>query len=61
MRAALVFFAVLGCPAADLEHRLDALVDSGAIASRASTGIQVVDLATGKTLYRRITLRRVPK
>src|SRR5712692_3026885 len=52
MRAALVFFAALSSLAADLDRRLDAVVHSGTIAAHSSTGIHVVDLTTGKTLYR---------
>jgi D-alanyl-D-alanine carboxypeptidase/D-alanyl-D-alanine-endopeptidase (penicillin-binding protein 4) len=51
MRAAVLVLCALGCQAADLDRRIDALVQSGAIAERASAGIHVVDLATGKTLY----------
>jgi D-alanyl-D-alanine carboxypeptidase/D-alanyl-D-alanine-endopeptidase (penicillin-binding protein 4) len=51
MRAALVLLTALSCPAADLDHRLDALVESSATGARVSAGIHVLDLTTGKVLY----------
>jgi D-alanyl-D-alanine carboxypeptidase/D-alanyl-D-alanine-endopeptidase (penicillin-binding protein 4) len=51
MRAVLVFLAIFSAPAADLERRLDALVESSAMGARASAGIHVLDLTTGKVLY----------
>jgi D-alanyl-D-alanine carboxypeptidase/D-alanyl-D-alanine-endopeptidase (penicillin-binding protein 4) len=41
------------CSGADLEHQIDALVDSNGAPGRGSIGIHVVDAATGKTIYRR--------
>src|SRR5712691_6358393 len=52
MLALLVLLSVLSLRGADLDRRIDALIESGAIAKHASPGIHVVDLATGKTLYR---------
>src|SRR5712691_1204779 len=52
MLALLVLLSVLSLRGADLDRRIDALIESGAIAKHASAGIHVVDLATGKTLYR---------
>jgi D-alanyl-D-alanine carboxypeptidase/D-alanyl-D-alanine-endopeptidase (penicillin-binding protein 4) len=54
-RAAAVFavFSALVCSATDLEHRIDALAESSAPAGRGFTGIHVVELSTGKTLYHR--------
>jgi D-alanyl-D-alanine carboxypeptidase/D-alanyl-D-alanine-endopeptidase (penicillin-binding protein 4) len=50
MRLSLALLALVSCSAADLAQRVDALVED----SRAMgfAGIQVVDLASGKTLYR---------
>lgn len=39
--------------ATDLEHRIDALTESSGVAGHAFVGIHVVELASGKTLYRR--------
>jgi D-alanyl-D-alanine carboxypeptidase/D-alanyl-D-alanine-endopeptidase (penicillin-binding protein 4) len=44
--------AALSCSGTDLEHRIDALVESSA-AARAFVGIHAVQLSTGKVLYRR--------
>jgi D-alanyl-D-alanine carboxypeptidase/D-alanyl-D-alanine-endopeptidase (penicillin-binding protein 4) len=52
MFAVLGLLSALSLPAADLDRRLDALVESSTIARHASAGIHVVDLGTGKTLYR---------
>jgi serine-type D-Ala-D-Ala carboxypeptidase/endopeptidase (penicillin-binding protein 4) len=54
-RAAALFavFSALVCSATDLEHRIDALAESSAPAGRGFTGIHVVELSTGKTLYHR--------
>ncbi len=51
----LVFawFLASVCSATDLEHRIDALAESSAPAGRGFTGIHVVELSTGKTLYHR--------
>jgi len=49
---AAAFFAALLCPAADLDHRLETLVQSSAPAGIGFAGIQVVELTDGKTLYR---------
>jgi D-alanyl-D-alanine carboxypeptidase/D-alanyl-D-alanine-endopeptidase (penicillin-binding protein 4) len=51
MHAVLVFLAVLSAPAADLDRRLDALVESSSMGARVSAGIHVLDLTTGKVLY----------
>jgi serine-type D-Ala-D-Ala carboxypeptidase/endopeptidase (penicillin-binding protein 4) len=53
MRGTLLFLSVLSCTATDLEHRIDALAEASAATARGFTGIHVVDLATGKTLYHR--------
>ncbi len=49
MRAAVFLLSLLTCSATDLEHRIDAVVES----SRALVGIQVVNLATGQIVYQR--------
>jgi D-alanyl-D-alanine carboxypeptidase/D-alanyl-D-alanine-endopeptidase (penicillin-binding protein 4) len=51
MRLSLALFALVSCSAADLAHRLDALIDDNRAMGFA--GIHVVDLASGRTLYRR--------
>src|SRR5947209_1888635 len=51
MRVAAALVAILSCPAAELEHRIDALIETSSIATRAEVGIHVVALANGKTLY----------
>jgi D-alanyl-D-alanine carboxypeptidase/D-alanyl-D-alanine-endopeptidase (penicillin-binding protein 4) len=54
LRSVLLSLSVLSCSAADLEHRIDALADAaGGPLGRASLGIHVVELAGGKTVYRR--------
>jgi serine-type D-Ala-D-Ala carboxypeptidase/endopeptidase (penicillin-binding protein 4) len=53
MRWALALFAVFSCGATDLEHRIDELTGTSAPAGTGFAGIHVVDLATGRTLYRR--------
>jgi D-alanyl-D-alanine carboxypeptidase/D-alanyl-D-alanine-endopeptidase (penicillin-binding protein 4) len=53
MRLAFVLLAVLSCQGADLETRLNALVESSTLDTRGSIGIHVVELTGGKTLYRR--------
>lgn len=53
MRWALALFAVFSCAATDLEHRIDELAGTSAPAGTGFAGIHVVDLASGKTLYRR--------
>lgn len=50
MRFAVLLFFVLACSAADLEHRLDALIESG-VPGHGLAGISVVDLASGKIIY----------
>jgi D-alanyl-D-alanine carboxypeptidase/D-alanyl-D-alanine-endopeptidase (penicillin-binding protein 4) len=50
--AALVLAASV-CRAASLTHTLDTLVDLSPLSDRASIGIHVVDLKTGKALYER--------
>src|SRR6266849_11208723 len=52
MLALLFLLSVRSLRGDDLDRRIDALVESSAIAKRASAGIHVLDLATGKTLYR---------
>ena len=49
MRFSLALLAVLTLQATDLEHRIDAAAD----ASRGFAGIHVVELSTGKVLYKR--------
>src|SRR5262249_44918260 len=50
MRLVLALVAVVSCTATDLEHRIDLLAD----ASRYGfVGISVVDLTTGKAVYKR--------
>ena len=41
------------CAAADLTAAIETLIDKSPIAARASIGIHVLDLKTGKTLYER--------
>jgi D-alanyl-D-alanine carboxypeptidase/D-alanyl-D-alanine-endopeptidase (penicillin-binding protein 4) len=53
IRTAVWLLAVVSCSAATLENRIDALADTGGIAERAFLGIHVVELSSGKTLYRR--------
>lgn len=60
MRCGVAFAltASILCPvfcwgATDLEHRIDALADASGPVAHGFFGIHVVDLATGKTLYRR--------
>lgn len=50
MRFAALLVTVVSCTATDLEHRID--LAAGASALRAFAGIHVVELSTGKTLYR---------
>jgi len=50
LRLTLVLFALVSCSAADLPQRLDALIEDNRAMGFA--GVQVVDLASGKTLYR---------
>jgi D-alanyl-D-alanine carboxypeptidase/D-alanyl-D-alanine-endopeptidase (penicillin-binding protein 4) len=50
MRPAFALLAVVTCGATDLEHRIDLLADA---TGRGFTGIHVVDLATGKSIYKR--------
>ena len=50
MRLLAACLAISTIQAADLEHRLDQLAEPG---GRGFAGIHVVDLATGKTVYRR--------
>src|SRR5215475_3180845 len=52
MRFAVLLLSALACTATDLEHRIDALVESSGI-GRGFAGIHVVDLASGKTVYGR--------
>ena len=51
MRASFALLALAPCYAADLAQRLDALIEDNRAMGFA--GIHVVDLASGKTLYRR--------
>jgi D-alanyl-D-alanine carboxypeptidase/D-alanyl-D-alanine-endopeptidase (penicillin-binding protein 4) len=51
--AGFLFLSGLACRGAELEQRINALVDSSKLDSRASIGIHVVDAASGKTLYQR--------
>jgi D-alanyl-D-alanine carboxypeptidase/D-alanyl-D-alanine-endopeptidase (penicillin-binding protein 4) len=51
MRFAVLLISALACMAADLERQLDALADS--VPGHGLAGISVVDLATGKPIYRR--------
>jgi D-alanyl-D-alanine carboxypeptidase/D-alanyl-D-alanine-endopeptidase (penicillin-binding protein 4) len=44
---------VVPLKATDLEHRIDVLAESSGPAGRGFAGIHVVEVATGKTLYRR--------
>src|SRR5437764_7204227 len=53
MRAAVLLLSVVSCLATDLEHRIDALAESSGVTGRAFVGIHVVELSSGKTLYRR--------
>lgn len=53
MRVAVLLLSLVSCGATDLEHRIDALAESSGVAGRAFVGIHVVDLAHGRTLYRR--------
>ncbi len=50
-RLALIFAAAMAAHGADLAQTLDALVNTSPLAARASIGIHVVSLATGKLLY----------
>src|SRR5579885_407261 len=50
MRLGLALLAVVSCTATDLEHRIDLLADATGLGF---AGISVVDLATGKAIYRR--------
>ena len=45
--------ALVSCSATDLEHRIDALVESSPAAQQAFVGIHVVDASSGVTLYKR--------
>ena len=51
-RLFLASVVVLPCAAADLQHAIDALMEASPV-TRASAGIQVVDLKTGNALYSR--------
>jgi D-alanyl-D-alanine carboxypeptidase/D-alanyl-D-alanine-endopeptidase (penicillin-binding protein 4) len=51
MRFAVLVLCAFACSAADLEHRLDTLVESGA-PGHGLAGISVVDLATGKSIFK---------
>lgn len=57
MRLAVLLLSALSCiielTATDLEHRIDALVEASGPIGRGFAGIHVVDLANGKTVYRR--------
>jgi len=53
MRLALALLAVVTLKGTDLEHRIDAVAESSATIGRGFAGIHVVELATGKTIYRR--------
>jgi serine-type D-Ala-D-Ala carboxypeptidase/endopeptidase (penicillin-binding protein 4) len=50
---ALLLVGAFSCSGTDLEHRIDALAESSGPASRGFTGISVIQLSTGKTLYQR--------
>jgi D-alanyl-D-alanine carboxypeptidase/D-alanyl-D-alanine-endopeptidase (penicillin-binding protein 4) len=54
MRRALILLAVVTLAnATDLEHRIDLLAESSGPVGRGFAGIHVVELASGKTIYRR--------
>jgi D-alanyl-D-alanine carboxypeptidase/D-alanyl-D-alanine-endopeptidase (penicillin-binding protein 4) len=53
MRSLLLVLAVLTLQATDLEHRIDSVADASPVLGRGFAGIHVVDLATGRTIYRR--------
>src|ERR1700680_2303703 len=53
MRVIFLVLAALSCRGAELEQRINALVDSSKLDAHASIGIHVVDAASGKTLYQR--------
>src|SRR5215831_17542877 len=44
---------VCGVRAAELPHRIDALIDSNPLVQRANIGIHVVDLKSARALYAR--------
>lgn len=52
MRWALALLSVTTIQATDLEHRIDQLAESSGPAGRGFAGIHVVELASGKTIYR---------
>jgi hypothetical protein len=52
-RSWALIVACLALHAADLAHRIDSAVEQSPVARRASIGIRLVDLKTGKTLYGR--------
>lgn len=52
MRFAVLLFCGLAALGADLEHQLDALIEAG-VPGHGIAGISVVDLASGKPVYRR--------
>ncbi len=53
MRSILLLLAVLNLQGTDLEHRIDSVADASPVLGRGFAGIHVVELATGKTMYRR--------
>jgi len=52
LRCAAVFLIALSCRAAELDRKLDALIEAGVPAGMGFAGVQVVELTGGKTLYR---------
>ncbi len=53
MRLATWLCLALSCWGTDLEHRIDALADASRPAGHGFIGISVVELASGKTIYKR--------
>jgi len=53
MRAAVLLLATISCAAADLEHRIGALLEQSPALAHAFVGVSVIDLTNGKALYRR--------
>ncbi len=53
MRLAVWLCLALSCSGTDLEHRIDALADASRPAGHGFIGISVLELAGGKTIYKR--------